>query len=268
MPTEISTRETSRVIQWQPSHPSGSVIVCGTTSNVHEVLAAVGSRVVHLRASVGAPPETEEGWRDCDAIRAADLDAAIEGAGPPGTGGRQVAASLLVQSYAHRVTAVSLAAFAVGLPWPSPAAAATSVRLTGGRARALCFRAEALGEAGDVGSLVDAAFTSHLVPFVSAVRAWERLGERLVWANIAASCAAAFRAVEGSARDRGDVGEQMLVRRRAAELLEHAAWLEGTGWFDADSTDWGWQRSACCLWYRTAGGRTCEGCSLRRQGRA
>ncbi len=235
------------------------------TAHLDEVLAAVGSRVVHLRASVGAPPETEEGWRDCDAITAADLDAAVEGAGPPGTGDRQVAASLLVQSYAHRVAAVSLAAYAVGLPWPSPAATATSVRLAGGRARALRFRTDALGEAGDVGSLADAVFTSHLVPFVSTVRACQRLGERLVWANIAASCAAAFRAVEGSARDRGDAGEQAAIRRRSAELLEHAPWLEGTGWFDTDSTDWGWQRSACCLWYRTSGGRTCEGCSLRRQ---
>lgn len=235
------------------------------TVHVEDVLAAVGYRVDHLRASMGEPPVAEEGWRACDAVTAADLEAAIGGAA---AGDRQVAASLLVQSYAHRVVAVSLAAFAVGLPWPSPAARATSVRLAGGRARALRFRADALGEAGDIGSLVDAAFTSHLVPFVSTVRAWERLGERLVWANIAASCAAAFRAVEGSARDRGDAGEQTSIRRRAAELLEHAPWLEGSGWFDADSTDWGWQRSACCLWYRTSGGRTCEGCSLRRQGRA
>jgi ferric iron reductase protein FhuF len=235
------------------------------TATVDEVLAAVESRVEHLRASVGAPPETEEGWRDCDTITAADLDAAVEVAAPPGTGDRQVALSLLVQSYAHRVAAVSLAAYAIGLPWPSPAATATSVRLSGGRARALRFRSDALGDAGDVGSLVDSAFASHLVPFVSTVRTCQRLGEHLVWANIAASCAAAFRAVEGSARDRGDADEQAVVRRRAAALLEHVPWLEGTGWFDADSTDWGWQRSACCLWYRTSGGRTCEGCSLRRR---
>lgn len=235
------------------------------TVHVEDVLTAVESRVDHLRASVGEPPEAEDGWRSCDAVTAADLEAAIDGAA---AGNRQVAASLLVQSYAHRVVAVSLAAFAVGLPWPSPAAAATSVRLAGGRARALRFRTAALGEASDIESLVDATFASHLVPFVSAVRAWERLGERLVWANIAASCAAAFRAIEGSARDRGDASEQAAIRRRAAELFEHAPWLEGTGWFDADSTDWGWQRSACCLWYRTSGGRTCEGCSLRPKGRA
>ncbi len=234
-------------------------------ADLEEVLAAVGSRVAHLRASTGEPPAGEEGWCDCDAITAADLDEAIDGAGPPGDGDRQVAASLLVQSYAHRVGAVSLAAYAVGLPWPSPAASATSVRLAGGRARALRFRSGELGHAGDVQSLLDAAFASHLVPFVSIVRASWRLGERLVWANVAASCAAAFRAVEGSARDRGDDGERAAIRRRAAELFGRAQWLAGTGCFDAASTEWVWQRAACCLWYRTSAGRTCEGCSLRRR---
>ena len=237
------------------------------TAHLDEVLAAVGSRVVYLRASVEAPPEAEHGWRDCDTITAADLHAAVAAACPPGSGDRQVAASLLVQSYAHRVAAVSLAAYAVGLPWPSPAASATSVRLADGRARALRFRTDALGQADDVVSLADAVFTSHLVPFVSTVRACQRLGERLIWANIAASCAAAFRAVEGSARERGDADEQAMIRRRSTELLRSVPWLDGTGGFDADGTDWGWQRSACCLWYRTSGGRTCEGCSLRRQER-
>lgn len=235
------------------------------TTRLDEVIAALGSRVDYLRASAGKPPDAEEGWCDCDAITPADLDSAIEGTGRPGTGDRQVAASLLVQSYAHRVAGVSLAAFAVGLPWPSPAAASTSVRLAGGRAKAVHFRSYALGDVGDVQSLVDAAFAAHLVPFVSILKTWQRLGERLIWANIAASCAAAFRAVEGSARDRGDDGERAAIRHRAAELFEHAPWLEGTGWFDADGSDWSWQRSACCLWYRRSGGRTCEGCSLGRQ---
>jgi len=230
-----------------------------------DVLAAVGSRVDHLRASTTRPPDAEDGWCDCDAITATELDVAIRGAALSGAGDRQVASSLLVQSYAHRVVAVSLAAYAVGLPWPSPAATATSVRLAGGRARALRFRSDTLGDPGDVPSLVDAAFTSHLIPFVSTLRACQRLGERLVWANIAASCAAAFRAVEGAARDRGDAGEQAAIRRRAVELFAHVRRLDGTGWFDAEGTAWDWQRSACCLWYRTSGGRTCEGCSLRRQ---
>ena len=253
------------------------------STSVEDVLAHVASRVDHLRASIGDPPVDEDGWLDCDRIGVADLagvvDDAVDGGGSTrggSTGGgstrggstrggdRQVAASLLVQSYAHRVLAVSLAAFALGLPWPSPTAEGTSVRVVGGRARALRFRTGTLGDADDVGSLVDAAFRAHLVPFVSTVLTVQRLGERLVWANVAASCAAAFRAIEGVARDRGDAAEEALVRRRATDLVAQVPWLAGTGWFDT-GREWRWQRTACCLWYRTSGGRTCEGCSLRRQ---
>lgn len=232
------------------------------TTRLEEVLAAVQVRVDHLRASCGDPPQTEAGWHECDAIGPEDLAAAIDEGASHTAGDRTVAASLLVQSYAYRVAAVSLAAFALGLPWPSPAAAATSVRFSHGRAKALRFRSGALGEAGDARGIAEAAFTSHLVGFVSNTRASHRLGERLAWADVAASSAAAFRAVEGSARDRGDTSERLSIRRRADQLLAHAPWLAGTGRFDTHSDDWGWQRSACCLWYRTSGGRTCEGCSL------
>jgi hypothetical protein len=231
------------------------------TGHLDQVLAAVGSRVEHLAASATAQAPTEPGWHDCAAITVADLDRALDEAGP---GDRQVAASLLLQSYAYRVAAVSLAAYAVGLPWPSPAAAATSVRLAGGRARGVRFGAGPLGPAGDAGSLAEALFPGHLVRTVAAVRASQRLGERLVWANVAASCAAAFRAVEGAARARGDAVEQGEVRARALALFEQAPWLASTGSFEACSAEWRWQRSACCLWYRTSGGRTCEGCSLTR----
>ena len=243
------------------------------STSVEDVLAHVASRVDHLRASIGDPPVDEDGWLDCDRIGVADLagvvDDAVDGGGSTRGGStrggdRQVAASLLVQSYAHRVLAVSLAAFALGLPWPSPTAEGTSVRVVGGRARALRFRTGTLGDADDVGSMVDAAFRAHLVPFVSTVLTVQRLGERLVWANVAASCAAAFRAIEGVARDRGDAAEEALVRRRATDLVAQVPWLAGTGWFDT-GREWRWQRTACCLWYRTSGGRTCEGCSLRRQ---
>ncbi len=233
------------------------------TLRLEEVLAAVRARVDHLWASCEDPLlHAEPGWHDCDAIGPEELAAAIDEGTPHTAGDRAVAASLLVQSYAYRVAAVSLAAFALGLPWPSPAATATSVRLSDGRAKALRFRSRTLGEAGDARGIAEAAFASHLVGFVVRARTSQRLGERLAWANVAASCAAAFRAVEGSARDRGDPGEGAAIRRRAEQLLTHAPWLAGTGWFDTHGTDWSWQRSACCLWYRTSGGRTCEGCSL------
>jgi ferric iron reductase protein FhuF len=230
------------------------------TAGLDEVLASVHSRVDYLRAVTERSPEDD--WYDCDAITSVDLDRVIDDVS---AGDRQVTASLLAQSYAHRVAAVSLAAYAVGLPWPSAAAADTSVRLAGGRAKALLFHTGVLGEPDDTAGLAEAIFAAHLVPFVSTVRESQRLGERLIWANVAASCAAAFRAVEGSARDRGDADERTAIRRRADEFIEHAKWLDGTGYFEPDSSDWGWQRTACCLWYRTSGGRTCAGCSLNRE---
>ncbi|MGC8471543.1 MAG: (2Fe-2S)-binding protein [Acidimicrobiales bacterium] len=233
------------------------------TIRLEEVLAAVRARVDHLRATCEDPLRAEAGWHECDAIGPEDLAAAIDEGASHTARDRTVAASLLVQSYAYRVAAVSLAAFALGLPWPSPAAAATSVRVSDGRATALRFRSTTLGEAEDAQGIAEAAFASHLVGFVSAARASQRLGERLAWANVAASSAAAFRAVEGSARDRGDAGERLAIRRRADQLLAHTPWLAGTGWFDTHGPAWRWERSACCLWYRTSGGRTCEGCSLR-----
>ena len=235
------------------------------TARLDEVLAAVGSRVDHLRASFGEPAQAGTRWHDCDAISTEDLVAAIDEGAADAAGDRTVAASLLVQSYAYRVAAVSLAAFALGLPWPSPAAADTSVRIAGGRARALRFRSCALGRAGDAQALAAAALDAHLAPLISTARSSQRLGERLLWADVAASCAAAFRAVDGAARDRGDVAESLEIRSRASAFLTHAPWLAGTGWFEVDAADWGWQRTACCLWCRTSGGRTCEGCSLRRE---
>jgi ferric iron reductase protein FhuF len=231
-----------------------------------EVLDAVRSRVDYLRASTD--PSAEEGWHDCDKIGAAELNASIDAAvaaSPEDARDRKVAASLLAQSYAHRVAAVSLAAYAVGLPWPSPAATATSVRLAGQRARALRLRPAAIGDPGDVSGLIEELFAGHLSSFVAVVHDSQRLGERLLWANVAASCASAFRAVEGGARDRGDSAERADIRRRAGDFFAHASWVDGTGSFEASSEDWGWQRSACCLWYRTSGGRTCEGCSLRTE---
>ncbi len=223
-----------------------------------DVLGEVASRVDHLRADTPAPGE---GWLDCDAIGSEALERVIDSA-TEAEGDRQVTASLLAQSYAHRVTSISLASYAAGLPWPQPSAAALSVRLADGRARTVHFRDKRLGEAADVGGLVQAVFEDHLYGFMETLQSVQRLGQRLIWANVASSCASAFRAIEGAARDRGDVDERLGARKRAMQFFKEARRLHGTGSF-VDDEQWLWQRTACCLWYRTSGGRLCQGCSLR-----
>lgn len=229
---------------------------------IADVLAAVQGRVTYLRAGLAVPDEA--GWVACDTVGAADLAAALTGS--KAGDDRVVAASLLAQSYAFRVGAVSLAAYAIGLPWPSPAADATAVRLGTGRASGLAFRRHDLGDPGDADGLARDLVEGHLARFATSVHSTARLGARLVAGNLAAACAAAFRAVEGAARDRGDDGERLAVRT-AADAFWRASDLGG-GRFEVADGEWRWARSSCCLWYRSSG-RTCEDCSLRaREGAA
>ena len=246
------------------------------STTLTDVLHEVEGRVGYLRAGAGA--DTAEGWTPCDALDRATLEAAVAAGAGARRSTLRVAASLLSQSYAFRVGAVSLAAYAVGLPWPSPAAADTAVTLAGGRASKLAYRSAALGEAGDVDGLAEALLGRHLEPFAGALRATVRLGERLVAGNVAGSCAAAFRAVEGAARDRGDGAERASIRRRAEAFFaapRARRWLEGAGRFErvtSASPDpsqgggavdgWYWTRSSCCLWYQAPGSSTCDDCSL------
>ena len=235
------------------------------------VLAEVEGRVSYLRATVHLPgnpaPVAGAGWIECDALGAGDLVAAIDAGIAQRGASRQVAASLLSQSYAFKIGAVSLAAYALGLPWPSPAADATSVVLSKGRASGLALRSAALGAPDDAEALAATLLGGHLVGWSALLRAATRLGARLVTGNVAASCAAAFRAVEGAARDRGDAGERAAVRRRAdAFFAAAAASLAGTGRFEVveagGGDGWFWTRTSCCLWYQVPGTSTCDDCSL------
>ena len=113
------------------------------------------------------------------------------------------------------------------------------------------------------GAQIDAALVAHLTASVVTPGACQCLGERLIWANIAASCTAAFRGVEGSASDWGEPGEQAPIRRRAAELFPHAPWRRGTGWCEDDACG-DWQRSAWWSWDPTSKGRSAEGALFAR----
>jgi len=236
-----------------------------------DVLGEVQRRVSYLRAELAVPTADAASWIDCENVPAdpVALDTAIDaGAATRGGGDRQVAASLLVQSYAFKVAAPALAAYAIGAP-PLPVRAAhLAVALSNGRASGLAYRSNRLGPPDDCGALAEALLADHLEPLVAAVRERVRIGERLLWGNIAASCAAAFRAAEGAARDQADHVERAAVRRRAERFFAAASpWLDGLGTFErvevGDRDGWFWTRTSCCLWFRVAErGATCDDCSL------
>ena len=233
------------------------------------VLHEVADRVSYIRAETRVPDDGA--WLACDALAAGGdaVHAAVDaGAQARGAGDRVVAASLFAQSYAFKVAAPALAAYAIGSPIPPVRPGELAVTLAKGRATGLAYRASLLMPNDDVAALAETLLAGHLAPFLDAVRGDVRIGQRLLWGNVAASCAAAFRAVEGAARDRGDHDERAAVRARADRFFAAAdPWLEQPGRFEivehADHDGWYWTRTSCCLWFRVAaGGATCDDCSL------
>ncbi|MCU1504997.1 MAG: ferric iron reductase [Ilumatobacteraceae bacterium] len=232
------------------------------TGRLDDVIAAVQARVGYLRCATAAPPA--EGWVPCDALVGdpellrGEIDATAAGRG---TADPQIAASLYAQAYAFRVPSIAVAAYALDLPVPAVDPVSTAVRVTRHRPADLAI-VEPACMPMDAEALATALFVGHLVPFVAAVRAGTTIGERLLWGNVAGSLATIFRAVQ-STGSRGDAA----VRERAVAFEVAAApWIGGLGsWSSIEAPDalgWYWNRSSCCLWYRTADGSYCDDCSL------
>ena len=230
------------------------------TAALDDVLRAVADRVPYLAASVAGEGDD---WIGCAALLSdpAPLAAVIRGTKLGfETDDDGVAASLFAEAYAFRVGGIALAAYALDLPVPELAPALVAVRIDKPRPSAVAY----LG--GEVRPLTAAALAAaligaHLEPFVDAVHREFRVGARLLWGNVAAACAVAFRAVESSGADRA------AVRTRANDFVAACApWFEGLGEFtivEAGGRDgWYWDRTSCCLWFRTARGQLCDNCSL------
>lgn len=238
------------------------------------VLDCVRDRVAYLCCATSAP--ADEGWLACDSLIAdpaalrAEIDATATGRK---TTDPQVAASLFAQSYAFRVPSIAIAAWSLGLPVPSIAPQVTAIRMLRSRPAELALTDGSLMTAAVEASVIaERVFDGHLAPLIASVRAGTRIGERLLWGNAAASVATIFRAVHGD-QLLGDTA----VRARADEFFTAAdPWLHGLGHWSTirttDSLGWYFDRTTCCLFYRTQGASYCDDCSLTdpdavRQGR-
>lgn len=249
------------------------------SADLATVAAAVQARVPYLGCATGAPEA--EGWLRCSTViddparlRREILATAIG----RGTDDDQVAASLFVQSYAFRVPSIAVAAFALGLDVPTADPGQLAFRLDQARPAQLAVLSPWCRPVG-ADALAAELFDGHLGPLVAAVRAGITVGERLLWGNVASSLAVVFRAVH-------DDGHRLdpAVRDRATEFYAAAApWIAGLGHWSLRSTSnparssapslearaeavgWHWNRTSCCLWYRTEGGFYCDDCSLHDQ---
>ena len=227
---------------------------------LEQVLAAVAQQVSYLRGSVTADGED---WLGCGvlvsdpAVLAEVVRATRAGFA---TDDDAVAASLFTQAYAFRVAGVVLAAYALDLPVPDVAPDVTAVRLDKPRPSAGAYLSPQLHRL-EADALAIELLDDHLRRFVDAIHGAFRVGERLLWGNVASSCATAFRAVESSDAD------SARVRDRAEEFFAAAhQWFDGLGGFTvlrhADQEGWYWDRTSCCLWFRTTNGQLCDNCSL------
>jgi ferric iron reductase protein FhuF len=100
---------------------------------------------------------------------------------------------------------------------------------------------------------------AHLRALVASVRSEIRVGERLIWGNIAASASTAFRTMEGC------LGRWVMpLGERFFELAP--ADLAGLGSFFLVERNgrhgWFWERTNCCLFDRLPGKIRCSDCSM------
>jgi iron complex transport system ATP-binding protein len=227
---------------------------------VADSLTAVAAVVPYLRASTATDGDD---WYACDALVTdpSVLTEVIDRAMPGfGTDDPAVAASLFAQAYAFRVAGVALAAYALGLPVPDVAPNTTAVRIDKPRPSQVAHLAPD-AQIVSAAELSARLVTGHLEPFVAAVHAAYTVGERLLYGNVAASCAVAFRAVEGASTE-----HRAEVRTRAEAFVATTPSFAGLGGFRivraGDREGWYWDRTSCCLWFRTPAEHYCDNCSL------
>ena len=249
----------------------------------------VGELVSYLKAEVGPVEWTrlaaveeaeEEGlWLSCHDLVAdpAGLGRVISGTGRAiGTDDQVVAASIFVQGYAYRVATLAVACLTVGGVVPGSRPEAMAVGLGRGRVSKVAYLdptvSDVLGGRSPADALRDPATADraltlvleevverHLRPLIATTREQIRIGERLLWGNVAASVSTAFRTMEGC------LGPWVVpLGERLFELAPPE--LQGLGAFLGVESEgrrgWFWERTNCCLFYQIEGHAKCSDCSL------
>jgi len=225
-----------------------------------EALDRVTGTVDYLRVSVGVGADGD--WLGCAPLTY-DPDAlgalARSTAAGRGTDRDDVAMSLLVQGYAFRIASLAIGAWLLDGVVLDVTPARTSIAIGRHRPNAVRFDEVRLVAADDpLAGLHAQLVDGHLAPLVDTAHRACRVGEALLWSNVAASCASSFGAFMAPLPER-----QREVRDRAAAFFGSArAELGGSGQLVPVGTQWAWERRACCLWYKASGGSRCADCSL------
>ncbi len=239
---------------------------------IAELLAAVSYlRIAAVSAGAGGAAEEPREWLSCAELlaRPERLTALTWGTKPArGTNDDTVALSLFMQGYAFRIASAAIGSFVLCGNALDVDPETTSLALGEYGPNAVRLDRPSLVRAdGDIAVLHDVLVERHLAPLVDACRRTGPIGDRLLWSNVASSCAASFGALVGPRADDRDRLRTLAERFFATARLElHRAGRLvrlGTG------TRWVWERAACCLYYRTDKAlqpdgepRKCNDCSL------
>ncbi len=260
-------------------------------ARLRDALAGVAGEWSYLRADVDPTDQfAREGddrdgrWLSCERL-VTDPDwlcDVIDDCGRRlGSSDPTVAASLFVQNYAYRIVTLALACAITAGVLPDSSATATAVVVRGGRPTTVGYLAPVLTllapgspsvarawsdpERRDAAlrQLLDDAVDAHLAPLVANVRRGRRVGQPLLWGNVASSAAVAFRTMEGHYGPWvRDLGERFFALAPTP--------LQGRGSFIAlesgGNRGWFWERRTCCLYDHLPGAVRCADCSLTPSG--
>lgn len=184
-----------------------------------------------------------------------------------------VGLSLIVLGYAFRIASVAIGTWVLAGRTVDMSPGNVSIQFGRNRPNAVLIdRAEWVADGDPLNDDDDAArpdaeslavlhrhlIDDHLAPMIDTSRRAARVGARMMWANVASSCASSFGALmEPLATHRLDL-------RAAAQRFFAAARpeLRHTGSVVPIGPTWAWQRTACCLYYQIADASMCDECSL------
>jgi iron complex transport system ATP-binding protein len=231
-------------------------------SDARTLLDRITTTVSYLRVTVD--PSGGE-WVPCDAL-VSDPDAlstlvrtTMAGRG---TDRLDVATSLLVQGYAFRFAAIAIGGWLLADAVIDLSPADASIALGRHRPNAVGLRDPDLRPDADaltaLAAVHDTLVEQHLARLVDTAHRSCRIGEALLWGNVAAACASSFGAFANELGDR-----RAEIRGRADTFFATARpAIRDAGRLVAVGDRFAWERSSCCLWYRTDAGSRCEDCSL------
>jgi ferric iron reductase protein FhuF len=235
-------------------------------------LAAVTEQVSYIRVSVRELTAASEEWMPgAGLVHDADVlyDTMRTTMDARGIDRDDIGMSLIVQGYAFRIASVAIGTWLVSGGCVDVSPDNVSIQFGRNRPNAVLLdearwavEPSLVGRPEAVSQLHEHLIDGHLAPMVDTARRRCRVGSRLLWSNIATSCASAFGAFMGV--DLPEPRQRWIVIRDAANEFFAAARPELAVGGDVVPIGpiWAWQRNACCLYYQHTETSKCDDCSL------